>query len=112
MKPAGKNIGVIKGVLREELENSLRMKGHYERELAKLPKGSLIKKRIKGHDYYYVVMRHNGKVKFIYKAGIRKDEKVKYEKAKEYRAKYRRLLSQVKRQIRFLRGVLRGKAPI
>ena len=105
-------MGVIKGVLREELENSLRMKGHYERELAKLPKGSLIKKRIKGREYYYVVLRQNGKVKFIYKARIGKDEKDKYIKAKEYRAKYRKLLSQVKRQIRFLRGALRGKTPI
>jgi len=105
-------MGVIKGVLREELENSLHMKGNYERELAKLPKGSLIKKRIKGHEYYYVVLRQNGKVRFIYKARIGKDEKDKYMKAKEYRSKYRKLLSQMKRQIRFLRGALRGKAPI
>ena len=48
---------VIKSVLKEELENSLRMKSDYERELAKLPKGSLIKKRIKGHEYYYLVFR-------------------------------------------------------
>jgi hypothetical protein len=40
-------MGVIKGVLREELENSLRMKEDYERELVKLPRGSLIKKTIK-----------------------------------------------------------------
>jgi hypothetical protein len=30
-------MGVIKGVLKEELQNSLRMKVSYERELAKLP---------------------------------------------------------------------------
>ena len=58
---------VIKGVLREELENSLRMKKDYERELAKLPEGSLIKKNIKGHEYYYLVLRKSGEVKFIYK---------------------------------------------
>ena len=51
---------IIKGVLREELENSLWMKEDYERELAKLPKGSLIKKKIKGHEYYYLVLRKNG----------------------------------------------------
>ena len=39
---------VIKGVLQEELANSLAMKKNYERELAKLPKGSLIKKKVKG----------------------------------------------------------------
>jgi hypothetical protein len=36
----------------------------------------------------------------------------KYEEAKEYRAKYRKLLSQVKKQIRFLRSTLRGKESV
>ncbi len=104
---------IIKGVLREELENSLWMKEDYERELAKLPKGSLIKKKIKGHEYYYLVLRKNGVVKFIYKgktvseAELRKDKE-----AKEYRAKYRKSLSQVKKQIKFLRSTLRGKESI
>jgi len=99
-------MGAIKGVLREEFENSLQMKKDYERELAKLPKGSLIKKEIKGHNYYYLVLRKNGKVRFIYKGKINKNEIEKYKKAKEYRAKYRRLLSQVKKQIRFLKSSL------
>jgi len=42
-------LNVIKSVLKEELANSLAMKKDYERELAKLPKGSLVKKKIKGH---------------------------------------------------------------
>lgn len=104
---------VIKGVLREELENSIRMKKDYERELVKLPKGSLIKKKIKGHEYYYLVLREKGKVRFIYKGkSISGQEMKKYNEAKEYRAKYRKLLSQVKKQIKFLRGALRGKEPI
>lgn len=105
-------MGVIKGVLKEELENSLQMKVDYERELAKLPKGSLIKKKINGHEYYYLLLREAGKVKFIYKGKISEDKIHKYRKAKEYRAKYRKLLSQVKKQIRFLRSALRGKESI
>lgn len=105
-------MGVIKGVLREELENSLRMKKGYERELAKLPKGSLVKKRIKGHEYYYLLLREGGKVKLKYKGKVPEDEIKKYKEAKEYRAKYRKLLSQVKKQIRFLRSSLRGKEAI
>ncbi len=105
-------MGVIKGVLKEELENSLRMKGDYERELAKLPKGSLIKKKVKGHEYYYLLLRDKGKVKFIYKGKASDDEIKKYREAKEYRAKYRKLLSQVKKQIRFLRSALRGKESV
>lgn len=105
-------MGVIKGVLKEELENSIRMKSDYERELAKLPKGSLIKKKVKGHEYYYILLRDMGKVKFVYKGKVSDEEIKKYKEAKEYRAKYRKLLSQVKKQIRFLRSVLRGKESV
>ena len=105
-------MGVIKGVLKEELANSLQMKKNYERELAKLPKGSLVKKKVKGHEYYYLLLREKGKVKLIYKGKVSESEIKKYKEAKEYRAKYRKLLSQVKKQIRFLRSALRGKESV
>lgn len=105
-------MGVIKGVLREELENSIRMKSDYERELSKLPKGSLVKKTVKGHVYYYILLREKGKVKLIYKGKVSDGEIRRYREVKEYRAKYRKLLSQVKRQIRFLRSTLRGKESV
>jgi len=104
---------VIKSVLEEELANSLAMKKDYEKELAKLPKGSLIKKSVKGHEYYYLVVREKGKVKFIYKGKkVSKKEIQKYKQAKEFRAKYRKLLSEVKKQIKFLRSTLRGKKSV
>ena len=108
----GRLMGPIKSVLKEELSNSLRMKRGYERELAKLPKGSLVKKKIKGHDYHYLLVREGGKVRFIYKGKVSGAEIKKYREAKRYRAKYRKLLSQVKKQIRFLRSSLRGKESI
>jgi hypothetical protein len=107
-------LGVIKGVLHEELENSERMKLAYERELAKLPKGSLVRKPINGHTYFYLVLRDkHGKVELRYQGKQCSAAKQKrYAEAKELRAKYRHLLSQVKKQIRFLKGALRGKEPI
>jgi hypothetical protein len=102
----------IKGVLREELENSLRMQARYEQELSKLPKGSLVKRLIKGRDYYYLVYREDGKVCSVYRGRPRPAEIAKYRAARDQRAKFRKLLSQAKRQVRFLRGVLRGKEPI
>ena len=60
-------MNVIKSVLKEELTNSLAMEKNYEKELAKLPKGSLIKKIVKGHEYYYLEVREKGRVRFIYK---------------------------------------------
>jgi len=104
--------GVIKGVLAEELENSLRMQEEYNEALKKLPKGCLAIKKIRGHEYYYLAKRINDKVKYIYKGKISEEEKKQYEEAKELRAKYRKLLSQVKKQIRFLRSSLRGKEAI
>jgi len=105
-------MGVIKGVLREELENSLRMKKGYERALNELPKGCLAEKKIRGHSYYYLAQRAGKKVKYSYKGKISESERNKYHEAKALRAKYRKLLSQVKKQVKFLKGTLRGKESI
>lgn len=105
-------MGPIKGVLREELSSSTRMMKGYERELAKLPKGSLVKKTIKGHEYYYLIVRTGKKIRFIYKGKVSAAELKKYEEIKRYRAKYRKLLSQTKKQVRFLKSSLRGKESI
>ena len=102
----------IKGILREELENSLKMKADYEKELSKLPVGSLSRRKIKGRHYYYLIYRDCGKVKSDYKGKVSEKIIKKYSDAKQYRAKYRHLLSRVKKEIKFLKGALRGKEPI
>jgi len=104
--------GVIKGVLAEELENSIRMKKSYEEALRKLPKGSLAIRKIRGHEYCYLAERVGKKVKYIYLGKIPDSKKKKYLEAIKLRAKYRKLLSQVKKQIKFLKGSLRGKQAI
>jgi len=94
---------VIKSVLKEELHNSRQLKKQYESRLKKLPKGSLVKKKIKNHEYYYLILREKGKVRFIYKGKkVSSGDMKKYSEAKTLRAKYRKLLSQVNKQIRFL----------
>lgn len=103
----------IKGVLKEELENSIRIMERYEKELEKLPVGSLIKKKIKGHEYFYIVFREKGNVKFKYQGkNVSDDLKEEYARAKEMRKKYRSNISQLKKQIKFLKGALRGKEAI
>lgn len=104
--------GVIKGALAEELRNSLRMEKEYNVALRKLPKGCLSIKKIKGHKYCYLVARENGRLKYVYKGQVPKEEIKKYKEAKEYRIKYRKLLSQVKKQVKYLRSSLRGKEAI
>jgi hypothetical protein len=96
----------LKHALREQLENSFRSKGEYERKLSLLPRGSLIKKKIKGHEYYYLLMREGPKVRFIYKGKVREEEIERYKAAKADRARYRKILSGLKKQIRFLKSFL------
>lgn len=104
--------GVIKGVLAEELQNSLRMQQGYERSLQALPQGCLSRKVIGGRDYYYLVRREGQKVVYQYRGKISLEEIKLYGEAKKKRAQYRGLLSRVKKQVRYLKGALRGKEAI
>lgn len=101
---------VIRSVLEEELSNSLRMRREYEGALKRLPKGVLIRKRIRGHGYYYLLKREGGRVRFDYLGRhISPEVAHRYKEAKQLRAKYRKLLTQVKQQVSFLEKALRGR---
>jgi len=99
-------------VLKEELDNSLQMKENYERSLSELPKGSLVRREIKGHDYYYLVYREDGEVKSVYKGKVPEAEISRFSQIKEKRSKCRKHLSEVNKQIRFIRKVLRAKEAV
>jgi hypothetical protein len=88
------------------------MKENYESALAEIPKGSLVRRILKGHPYYYLVFREGGQVRSVYKGKLSAAEVDSYNKAKQQRAQYRQQLSEVRKQIRFLRKVLRGKEAV
>ncbi len=69
-------------------------------------------KKIRGHLYYYLVKREGNKVVYIYVKKPSPEEIKRFGEAKRLRAKYRTSLSKVKKQVRFLKGALRGKEPI
>ena len=98
----------IKGMLKEELQNSLRARRDYERAIARLPKGALVKKIIRGRPYYYLAVREGKRVRFAYKGKLSEQDIRPYEEAKEYRGRYRKQISELNRQVRFLRRILRG----
>ena len=104
--------GVIKGLLAEELKNSLGMKKEYEKALRDLPKGCFVRKIISGRPYYYFAERKGDKVVYQYKGNPSPEDLKKADDIKKKRAQYRQLLSQAKKQIKFLKGSLRGKEPI
>lgn len=102
----------IKGILNEELQNSRRAKKAYESAMAKLPKGALVYKLIRGRPYYYLAFREGEKVRFLYKGKMSKEEIQEYAKAKKYRKRYRGHISEINKQIRFLKKALRGQDSI
>ena len=103
----------IKELLKEELGNSLRMERDYRRALGKLPRGSVVKKIIRGRPYYYLAYREKSRVRFLYKGRkMEERELAKYRDAKRFRVQYRKLLSDVRKQIIFLRKVLRAKQAV
>ncbi|MDD5561733.1 MAG: hypothetical protein PHT50_06375 [Candidatus Omnitrophica bacterium] len=104
-------MGVIKGVLKEELENSRDMLESYQREIAKI-KGCLVCKKIGKRYYYYLVKRQGNKVRFIYKGPTSQEIKNAYAKQRKMLNKYKKLMLQVKNQIKFIRRALRGKEAV
>ena len=99
---------VIKGVLQEELVNSRRMQRRYVQALRRLGKGSLVNKRIGGRAYYYLALREGARVRFRYLGKLSAQELQMRRSQHQQRGQYRRLLRDVKEQIRFLERSLRG----
>ncbi len=100
---------IIKGVLEEELKKAIQMAEEYEKALAALPRGVLVKKFVKGYQYYYLMTREGDKVRFEYK-GKPLGKDIKYhDTVKKDRARCRKLLADIKKRIAFLRRTLRGR---
>lgn len=99
---------VIKSVLKEELANSRRMGQRYEQALRRLGKGSLVAKRIGGRCYHYLAIREGEHVRFRYLGKLSVQVQDQWAEKIKQRAQYRRLLREVKQQIRFLERSLRG----
>ena len=64
----------IFGVLKEEYERLKDKKQDYENKLNELPKGTLIRKKIKGHEYIYLSYRDGKRVKTDYIKGNNLDQ--------------------------------------
>jgi hypothetical protein len=100
---------IIKGVLEEELKKAMQAQGEYEKALAALPRGVLVKKFVKGYQYCYLLTREKGKVRFAYKGKLLGRDIKYYDAIKKDRAHYRTLLSEVKMRVAFIRKTLRAR---
>jgi hypothetical protein len=100
---------IIKGVLEEELKKAMLLQAEYEKAMATLPRGVLVKKYVKGRQYCYLMSREKGKLKFEYKGKMFGKDIKYYDTVKKDRARYRNLLSEVRKRVAFIRKTLRGK---
>ncbi|MFI5347425.1 MAG: hypothetical protein ACHQ51_13710 [Elusimicrobiota bacterium] len=96
----------MRGVLSEELENSERLLKRYRQAIAESSKGSLVAKKIKGGVFYYLAYRKGGKVRFDYKGKLSAAEVSGFKKAAGQKAQYRGLISDLRKQIVFLKRAL------
>lgn len=87
---------VLEGVLKEELARLMAAEKSYRRELRKLPKGSIQKKRIKGSLYIYLSFREGEKVVTRYLGRVSAEELKKIEQDVAFRRKYEQLLREVR----------------
>lgn len=105
----------IKEALKDELKNSIRILDRYQEELDQLPEGSLNRKKINSKEYYYIQRREGDKILSQYLGSVSKvskEEVDRWDKIKRKRKNYRHSISKLKRQIKFLKGVVRGKESI
>ena len=98
---------ILNGVLNEELDRLNKLKKNYEKQIAKLPKGSLIKKNIKGNIYYYLNYRQEKKKIFKYIGKLPGKELENLFAKIEERRKLEKLNKQVKKDIKKLEKMIK-----
>lgn len=98
---------ISNSVLNEELDRLNKLKKNYEKQIAKLPKGSLIRKNIKGNIYYYLNYRQEKKKIFKYIVKLPGKELENLLDKIEERRKLEKLNKQVKKDIKKLEKMIK-----
>lgn len=98
---------ILNSVLNEELDRLNKLKKNYEKQIAKLPKGSLIRKNIKGNIYYYLNYRQEKKKIFKYIGKLPGKELENLLDKIEERRKLAKLNKQVKKDIKKLEKMIK-----
>jgi len=102
-------MGIIKGILEEELKRLEELSVFYKDKLAEIPRGSISVKERGGKRYIYLARREGKKVVFDYMGKdipkVRNDLNERLSQGKEYYVKLR----QVKENLLEVKRSLRGK---
>jgi len=98
---------ILNSVLNEELDRLNKLKRNYEKQIAKLPKGSLIRKNIKGNIYYYLNYRQEEKKIFEYIGKLPGKGLKNLSDKIEERRKLEKLNKQIKKDIKKLEKMIK-----
>ncbi len=101
-------MGSMEGVLKEEHRRLKFLEKSYLREIAKLPKGSLQEKRIKGIIYPYWVSSQKSKVCYRYVGNMPEKELKLLKEQLLLRKKYKGLLKDVRRNKKQIEKIVHG----
>jgi len=99
-------MNVIKGILAEELASARQKLLLYQKELAGLPKGSIVPKRIKGGLFHYLAYRKGPRMVFQYQGKLDDKSLEKFRSIQKQRAQCRGFISDLRKQVRFLERTL------
>ena len=100
-------MSVIQSVIAEEYERNQRMQKTYQEELLNFPRGSIGKKKVKNHDYFYWVYRENGKVINKYISAKKNDIEFLIEQIKK-RQHIQQLIVKLKKEQTEMQRYMRG----
>ena len=102
----------IRGILAEELKNTVQMCRRFESEIRKLPKEVMVVKNIRNRKYLYLARRDGPRIVYRYYGKYDQAVFVKFKKSKQLRRKYMENIKILKAQIKAIRSALRGPATI
>jgi len=98
---------VLKGILKEEEQRLKEARGSYEREIEKLPRGSIQIKKIKERDYAYRAYRKGERVVYEYVGDLKPEKLKELGKKIELRRLYEQKLREVRQNLREVRRMVR-----
>ncbi len=90
---------VLKGILKDSVAYYQRLERDLEQRLSKLPRGSVKRRQIRGHVYFYLQQRIGDKVVHRY---LGRQEPVELARAVEERRRVRRELAEARAALRLI----------
>jgi hypothetical protein len=100
-------MSIYRGNLEEELKRNLNSQKVFSRKIESLLKGSICKKKINSHEYYYLMYREDNKVITKYIGSVKNSKIDSLQKELDKSDEVRRVLVELKKNEKKLRKAIR-----